>query len=58
MDRVVNVYVCRIAGMEIELVSRVDQRVLRWFKHMQIMGEYHMVRRMSMPEVSGWWVQG
>ena len=31
MDRVRNEEVCRIVGIERELVSRTDQRVLKWF---------------------------
>ena len=31
MDRVKNEEVCSRAGIEKELVSRADQRVLRWF---------------------------
>ena len=33
MDRVRNDDVRRIAGIERELASRVDQKVLRWFGH-------------------------
>ena len=33
MDRVRNEEVFRRAGIERELVSRADQRVLRWFGH-------------------------
>ena len=33
MDRVRNEEVRRRAGIEIELASRADQRVLRWFGH-------------------------
>ena len=35
MDRVRNEEVCRRAGIERELASRADQRVLRWFGHME-----------------------
>ena len=31
MDRVTNEEVCRRAGIERQLGSRADQRVLRWF---------------------------
>ena len=31
-----------------ELASRVDQRVLRWFGHMKRMDEYLMARRVLM----------
>ena len=35
MDRVANEEVRRQARIERELASRVDQRVLRWFVHVQ-----------------------
>ena len=44
------------AGIERELASRADQRVLRWFEHVQRMDEYHIARRVLMAEVSGGWV--
>ena len=43
----------RRAGIESELASRADQRVLRWFAHVERMDEYRMARRMLMAEVSG-----
>ena len=46
------------AGTEKELASRADQRVLRWFGHVERMDEYRMARRVSMAEVSGWRVRG
>ena len=33
--------------------SRVDQRALRWFAHVERMDEYHIARRVLMAEVSG-----
>ena len=48
MDRVRNEEVCR----------RADQRVLRWFGHVERMDEYRMARRVSMAEVSGGLVRG
>ena len=56
MDRVRNGEVCRRAGIERELVSRADQRVLRWFEHVERMDEYHMARRMLIRErpMLGW----
>ena len=53
MDRVRNEEVCRRAGIERELVSRMYQRVLRWFGQMDRMNEYNMARRVLMAEVSG-----
>ena len=58
MDRVRNEEVCRRAGIERELVSRADQRVLRWFGPVERMDEYRMARRVLMAEVSGGWVRG
>ena len=51
IDRVKNEEVRRRAGIERELASRADQRVLRWFGHMERMDEYCMAR-MLMAEVS------
>ena len=42
MDRVRNEEVCRRAGREMELASRADQRVLRWFGHVERMDDYRM----------------
>ena len=39
--------------VERELVSRVDQRVLRWFGHVERIDEYCMAIRVAMAEVSG-----
>ena len=43
----------RRAGIERELANRTDQRVLRWFGHVERMDEYRTARRMLMAEVSG-----
>ena len=58
MDRVSNEEVRRRARIERELASRVDQRVLRWFGHVERMDEYRMVRRVLMAEVGGGRVRG
>ena len=58
MDRVRNGEVRRTAGIERELASRADQRVLRWFGHVERMEKYLMARMMLMAEVSGGWVRG
>ena len=50
MDRVRNEEVSRRTGLERELVSRADQRVLRWFGHVE--------RMVLMAKVSGGWVRG
>ena len=54
MDRVRNEEVRKRAGIERELVSIADLRVLRWFGHVERMDEYRMARRMLMAEVSRW----
>ena len=46
------------AGIENELGSRADKRVLRWFGHVKRMDEYCMAKWVLMAEVSGGWVQG
>ena len=53
MDRVRNEEVRRRAGIERELESRADQRVFRWFGHVERMDDYRMARRVLMAEVSG-----
>ena len=42
MDRVRNEEVLRRAGIEMELMSRADQRVLRWFGHTERMDDYRI----------------
>ena len=58
MDKVRNEEVRIRAGIERELASRADQRVLRWFGHVERMDEYRMARRVLMTEVSGGRVRG
>ena len=58
MHRVRNEEVRRRAGIERELASRADKRVLRWFGHVERMDEYRMARRVLMEEVSGGRVRG
>ena len=41
-----------------ELASRCDQRVLRWFRHVERMDEYRMGKRVSKGKVSGGRVMG
>ena len=53
MDRVRNEEVRRRPVIEMELASRADQRVLRWFGHVETTDDYRMARRMMMAEVSG-----
>ena len=45
MDRVWNEEVRRRAVIKRELVSRMDQRVWRWFWHEEGMDEYRLARR-------------
>ena len=58
IDRVRNEEVRRRAGIKMELASRADQGVLRWFGHVERMDEYRMVRWVLMAEVSGGRVRG
>ena len=48
----------RRAGIERELASRADQRVLRWFGHVERMDEYGKARRVLMALVSGAPIRG
>ena len=41
-----------------ELASRADDRVLRWFGHVERMDDYRMARRVLMVEVSRGRVRG
>ena len=58
MDRVRNEEVRRRAGIERELASRADRRVLRWFGHVGSTDDYRMARRVLMAEVSAGRVRG
>ena len=58
MDRVRNEEVSLRAGIERHLASRADQRVLRWFGHVERMDEYRMSGRVLMANVSGSQVRG
>ena len=53
MDKVRNYEVRRRDGIEKELASTEDQRVLRWFGHVERMDEYRMARRVLMADVCG-----
>ena len=53
MDRVRNEEVRRRAGIERELASRADQRVSKFFGHVERMDEYRTARKVLMVEVSG-----
>ena len=56
MDRVINEGVRRRPEIKTELAGRSDQRVLRWFGHVERMDEYRMARTMLIAEVSVDWV--
>ena len=58
MDKVRNEEVCRRAGIERVSVSRADQRILRWFGHVERMDEHCMARRVLIAETSGGRVVG
>ena len=58
MDRVRNEEMRRRAVIEQELASRADQRVLRWFVHVERMDEYCMARRVLRAEVNEGRVRG
>ena len=58
MEGVSNEEVCRRAGIERELASRGDQKVLRWFGHVERMDEYRMARRVLIADESGGRVRG
>ena len=58
MERVRNEEVRIRAAIETELASRTDQRVLRWFLHVERMGDYRMARRVLMTDVNGRRVRG
>ena len=51
MDRVRNEEVRRRDGIERELASGADQRVLKWFGHAEKMNEYRTARRVLITEV-------
>ena len=52
-DRIRSEEVRKRAGIEMELASSADQRVLRWFCHVERMDEYRTVRNLLMAEASG-----
>ena len=58
MDRVRNEEVRRRAGIERELASTADQRVVRWFGYVERMDEYRIARSVLMAVVSGRRVRG
>ena len=57
LDRVRNEE-ARRTGTERESASKADQRVLKWFGHVEKMDEDRMARRVLMAEVNGGRVRG
>ena len=53
-----NEEVRRRVGIERELASRADQKVLGWFGHVERMDDYRMARGVLMVEVSRGRVRG
>ena len=53
VDRVRNEEVRRRAGVDKSMSDRVDQRVLRWYGHMERMGEERLVKKVWVAEVDG-----
>ena len=53
LDKVRNEEVRRRAGIERELPSRADERILRWFGHVEGINEHRMTKRMLMAEAGG-----
>ena len=53
-----NEEVRRRAGIDRELESKADQKVLRWFGNVERMYDYRTARRVLMAEVSGGRVRG
>ena len=52
--RVKNEEVRTRAGIKMELSSRADQRVLRWFGHVERIDEYRMARTETEVRLDGW----
>ena len=57
-ERVRNEEVRTRAGIGRELASRADQRVLRWFGHVERIDEYRIARRVLTAALSGGRVRG
>ena len=53
-----NEEVHRRAVIERELASRADQRVLRWFGHVERLDQYRMARRVLITDEGGVWENG
>ena len=53
IDRVPNVEIRRRCGKNVSVSQRIDQRVLRWFGHVERMGDERMAKRMYESNVRG-----
>ena len=53
MDRVRNGVVRQRTGVEVDLATRVDMNVLRWFGHMERMEDDHMLKKVMNARVNG-----
>ena len=53
IDRVPNVEIRRMCGKNVSVSQRMDQGVLRWFGHVERMGNERLVKRVYDSEVRG-----
>ena len=53
IDRVPNVEIRRMCGKNVSVSQRMDQGVLRWFGHVERMGNERLVKRVYESEVRG-----
>merc|ERR1712002_507535 len=53
IDRVRNVHIRRICGKNVSVSERIDQGILRWFGHVERMGNERLVKRVYDSEVRG-----
>ena len=53
MDRVPNAEIRRMCGRKVSVGQRVDQSVLRWYGHVERMGDERLVKRVYESEVRG-----
>ena len=53
IDKVLNVKIRRRCGENVSVSQRIDQGVLRWFGHVERMGEERMAKRVYESDVRG-----
>ena len=53
VDRVPNVEIRRMCGKNVSVSQRVNQGILRWFGHVERMGDERLVKRVYESEVRG-----